>query len=169
MMSKQPEATLGALVHDLSRLLRRRFVLRAREERLALTRAQCTVLWHLSHQEGSSQAALAQRMDIEPITLARLLYKLEALGLLERQRDPNDRRAHILHLTAEAEPILEQIYSLSERVGDEAQAGLSEIDRQRLLTLLRHVKGNLTGPPAAAAKEDEATEGLGGIARRHHG
>lgn len=162
-MSKQPEATLGALMHDLSRLLKRRFVLRAREENLALTRAQCSVLWHLAQCEGASQAALAARMDIEPITLARLLYKLEALGLIERRRDPHDRRAHTLHLTAETEPVLEQIYSLSERVGDEAQAGLSAIERERLHKLLGQVKSNLCSSPAATPVA------LGEIVRRHHG
>lgn len=145
MTVRAPDRTLGILVHDVARALRRRFEQEARAQDLGLTRAQCSVLVHLARQEGSTQAALAQRMDIEPITLARLLNKLEELGMVERRHDPKDRRAHRLALTDKAGEALERIYALSSVVYQEAQAGLAPTEQGQLIKLLLQIKSNLTG------------------------
>src|SRR5476649_713541 len=95
-MPRNPDRMLGFVIHEVARLLRRRFEHYTRGAELGLTRAQCAVLAHLARQEGINQAALAQSLDIEPITLVRLLDRLEESGLIERKPDPGDRRAYVL-------------------------------------------------------------------------
>src|SRR5258707_15845407 len=97
-----PEKPLGFVLHDVARFLRKRFELRGRDAQLGLTRAQWSVLAHLARQEGINQAALAQILEIEPITLVRLLDRLQAAGLVERRPDATDRRARVLYLTPAA-------------------------------------------------------------------
>jgi DNA-binding MarR family transcriptional regulator len=139
-----PERTLGFVLHDVARVLRKRFEQRARAAQLELTRAQWSVLAHLARQEGINQAALAQILEIEPITLVRLLDRLQAAGLVERRSDLSDRRARVLYLTPAARPLLEQIWTLAAVVREEAMAGLSDAEREQLLGMLLKIKGNLT-------------------------
>src|SRR4051795_5270962 len=87
------EPTLGFLVHDVARLLRKRLEQRARAAGIALTRAQWQTLAYLARSEGMNQASLAQLLDIEPITLVRLIDRLEAIGLGGRRAAPRDRAA----------------------------------------------------------------------------
>ena len=81
--------TLGFLLHEVARLLRRRFEQNARDS--GLTRSQWQVLAYLANNEGINQSGLADLLEIEPITLCRIVDKLQALGLVERHRDPSDR------------------------------------------------------------------------------
>src|ERR1044071_1091741 len=81
---------LGFLLHDVARLMRKRFEQNARD--LGLTRSQCQVLAHLARNEGIHQGALAELLEIEPITLTRILDRLEEGGLVERLRHPQERR-----------------------------------------------------------------------------
>src|SRR5260370_34215067 len=87
--------TLGFLLHDAARLLRRRFEQNARGS--GLTRSQWQVLGYLANNEGIHQSRLADLLEIEPITLGRIIDKLQALGLIERHPDPSDRRARVRH------------------------------------------------------------------------
>jgi MarR family transcriptional regulator for hemolysin len=143
MNHETPSRTLGFVLNDVARLLRKRFEQRARAASLGLTRAQSSVLAYLARQEGINQAALAQVLDIEPITLARLLDRLQAAGQIERRPDPRDRRAHLLYLTAAAYPLLERIFALAAEVREDALAGIAEPDRSRLLDMLIAMKSNL--------------------------
>ncbi len=143
MPQTDPERMLGFVVHDLARLMRRRYEQYARAEELGLTRTQCSVLAHLARQEGVNQTTLAQSLDIEPITLVRLLDRLEEAGFIQRKPDPQDRRAYVLELTPKARPMLERIYDLAAKVYEEAQAGLSKAETAQLLTLLHRTKANL--------------------------
>jgi DNA-binding MarR family transcriptional regulator len=149
-----PERTLGFVLHDVARFLRRRFEQRAREADLGLTRAQWSVLAHLARQEGINQAALAQIMEIEPITLVRLLDRLQAAGLVERRPDPADRRARVLYLTPAARPLLERIWALAAAVREEAMAGLPDAERDQLIGMLLKIKGNLTERIVDAADDE---------------
>jgi DNA-binding MarR family transcriptional regulator len=154
MAARNPDHVLGFVVHEVARLLRRRFEQHSRAAGLGLTRMQCAVLIRLALQEGSNQAELAQALDIEPITLVRLLDRLEEAGFIERRPDPNDRRAYVLTLTEAARPMLERIYGLADKVYDEAQAGMSPAEATQLMKLLHKIKGNLstkTGEVLAAA------------------
>ena len=107
MSHEIPSRTLGFVLNDVARLMRKRFEQRARAAALGLTRAQAAVLAHLARQEGVNQVSLAQILELEPITLARILDRLQAAGLVERRPDPKDRRAHLLYLTPSAFPLLD--------------------------------------------------------------
>src|SRR5712672_4409207 len=91
-------STLDFLLHDVARLLRKRFEQNARGS--GLTRSQWQVLTYLARNEGISQSGLADLLEIEPITLGRIVDKLQTRGLIERRPDPSDRRAWLLHLTS---------------------------------------------------------------------
>ena len=143
MQHEIPSRTLGFVISDVARMLRKRFEQRARAASLGLTRAQASVLAHLARQEGINQAALAQSLDLEPITLARLLDRLQAARLIERRPDPKDRRAHLLYLTEAAYPLLDRIFALAGEIREEALLGIAERDRGQLLDMLIAMKGNL--------------------------
>ena len=153
MSHEIPGRTLGFVLNDVARLMRKRFEQRARAAALGLTRAQAAVLAYLARQEGINQAALAQLLELEPITLARLLDRLQAAGLVERRPDPKDRRAHLLYLTAAAYPLLDRIFALAAEVREDALAGVAEADRGRLLDLLIEMKANLITDAAASEVE----------------
>jgi DNA-binding MarR family transcriptional regulator len=140
----------GFLLHDVARLLRKRFDQRART--LGLTRAQWQVLAHVNRQEGLSQSALAEILEIEPITLVRLIDRLEASGLIERRVHPKDRRVRLIYLTDKARPVLGRMQELGAATREEAMAGLAAVDREHLVETLLAIKRNLSErvtPPAA--------------------
>src|ERR1700686_1417320 len=93
------QPNIGALLHDVARLIRRRFERRARQTGLAITRQQAGVLLSVARNEGLSQAAVATLLDIEPIALVRLLDRLHEEDLVERRLHPTDRRVRTLWLT----------------------------------------------------------------------
>jgi DNA-binding MarR family transcriptional regulator len=99
----------GFLVHDVSRLIKRRFERRARQMGLQITRQQAAVVLNIAGEEGVSQAELAAWLDIEPIALVRMLDKLHEEGLVERRAHPTDRRVRTLWLTPAARPVVTQI------------------------------------------------------------
>ena len=158
MSHEIPGRTLGFVLNDVARLMRKRFEQRARAAALGLTRAQAAVLAHLARQEGINQAALAQLLELEPITLARLLDRLQAAGLIERRSDPKDRRAHLLYLTDAAYPLLDRIFALAAEVREDALAGVAEADRGRLLDLLIEMKANLVAVAAAVEPETASAD-----------
>jgi MarR family transcriptional regulator for hemolysin len=152
----EPEGSFGFLMHDVARLLRVNF--NRRVQLLGLTQAQCRVILHLSRNEGIQQVALAEILEVQPVTLARLLDKLEAASLIERRRDPSDRRAFCLFLTASAHPLREQIWALGAEVRDEAVRGLDEQTRAQFITTLQTMKENLLRIESVAPVEHESTE-----------
>lgn len=141
MSLAKPEKTLGFLLHDVARLLRTRFEQNARG--LRLTRSQWQVLAQLARNEGIHQGALAALLEIEPITLTRILDKLEALGLVERRPHARDRRVWQLHLTPKAGPLLEDMKQIGAVTREEALQGISKADRVRLIRILTDMKSNL--------------------------
>jgi MarR family transcriptional regulator for hemolysin len=136
------EDTFGFVLHDVARLLRKRFDQRARA--LGLTRAQWQVLAHLARNEGTSQSALADILDIENITLGRLVDRLEDAGWVERRVCGDDRRVRRLHLTEKAKPILGRMRALGEETRSEALSGLTPEEQAALLMMLRHVRTTLS-------------------------
>ncbi|WP_129645133.1 MarR family winged helix-turn-helix transcriptional regulator [Peristeroidobacter agariperforans] len=131
----------GFILKNLERLYTKRFEALAQE--LSLTLPQCKALFQLSRNEGISQKRLAELAEIEPMTLVRILDRMESDGWVERRPDPNDRRARTLYVTAGAKPVLEQIDKLSAQMRAEALAGLSGEQRNQLMGLLEHVYQNL--------------------------
>jgi MarR family transcriptional regulator, transcriptional regulator for hemolysin len=161
MVQESPSRTLGFVLNDVARLLRKRFEQRARAASLGLTRAQAAVLANLARQEGINQASLAQILELEPITLARLLDRLQAAGLVERRPDPKDRRAHLLYLTQSAFPLLDRIFALAGAVREEALAGIVEPDRTLLLDMMLKMRGNLIEQSAEAEAAGAAAPARG--------
>ena len=153
MHQEFPSRSFGFVVNDVARLWRNRFEQRARAAALGLTRAQSSVLANLARHEGVNQATLAQLLDIEPITLARLLDRLQAAELIERRPDHRDRRAHRLYLTEAAFPLVERMFGLGADLREEALAGIPESERDRLLDALITIKSNLARRAEAEPSE----------------
>ena len=145
------------ILHDVARTLRTRFDQKARASH-AMTRAQWLILSRLERQPGMSQNEMAAICEVEPITVARLVDRLEARGLVERRADPSDRRIRRLHLLPAAKPILETINEARESMNARITAGLDENTRNTLIDALLVLKENLanevlTGVKLAAAGE----------------
>jgi MarR family transcriptional regulator, transcriptional regulator for hemolysin len=102
---------------------------------LGVTRAQWKVLFRLTRMPGLRQVELADMLDVEPITLCRIVDRLEEAGLVERSRDPEDRRAWRLHVTARAQPLIEKLQAVGAELVAEAFAGIDPKD----IELTRHV------------------------------
>jgi len=134
--------TLAWEIGETSHALRRAFDRKAAE--VGVTRAQWRVLAHLGRTPGQRQVELADRMEIEPITLCRMVDRLEEGGLVERQRDPADRRAWRLFLTATAEPIVERLHLLAAELASEAFAGLDQTTIDAVRAALAQVRVNVT-------------------------
>jgi MarR family transcriptional regulator for hemolysin len=144
---------ISFVLHDVARLLRKRFEQRSRAS--GLTRAQWQVLANLSRHEGIHQNRLADLIEIMPITLGRLLDKMEARGFIERRPNPVDRRAWLLYLTPQAHPLLEIMRSNGQKTRDEAFIGLSTDAQLYLLQTLSLVKSNLLEACAQPAVDRE--------------
>ena len=134
--------TLGTALGDVSRLMRRRFDERARA--IGVTRAQWLTLKVLSRNEGINQGRLAEMLEVEPITCARMLDRLAEAGMVERRPDPADRRAWRIHLTEKARPLLEKLRVIGVGLLDEAFEGISEAKQAEMLELLLTIRTNLT-------------------------
>jgi DNA-binding MarR family transcriptional regulator len=147
------DRSLGFLLHDVSRLLRKRFDQRAKS--LGLTRAQYHLLAHLARNEGINQAGLAEILEIEPITLTRLVDRMEAGAWLERRADPLDRRARTLFLTDKARAVFRRMRMIASGLHDEALRGFTAEERERLLDDLVRARSNLTDPTATGAPDGE--------------
>ncbi|HTW68671.1 MAG TPA: MarR family transcriptional regulator [Acetobacteraceae bacterium] len=135
--------TFGFLVQDVARLLKRHFERRARQTGLPLTRRQAAVLVHVSRREGVSQAEIAALLDMEAISLVRMLDKLCEEGLVERRAHATDRRVRTLWLTEAAQPVLARILEINQEIRAEAFAGLPEETRDVLIETLAVIKDNL--------------------------
>ncbi|MBS0503393.1 MAG: MarR family transcriptional regulator [Proteobacteria bacterium] len=140
----------GFLISDVGRLLRRNFDVRARS--IGVTRPQWKLLTTLARNEGANQGRLADLIDVEPISLCRMIDRLEESGLVERRTDPADRRAWRIYLTEQAHPILSELRTLADELLDQALDGLSAQDRARLDESLQRIRKNLE------AFEDQGSE-----------
>jgi MarR family transcriptional regulator, transcriptional regulator for hemolysin len=129
------------MLNDVARLLRTYADHRAAQ--YGMTRAQWAVLVRLDLSEGLNQSELAETLDLQPITLTRLLDKLCDSGLIERRADPADRRAKRLFLAPAARPLLKQLAALGEETMNSATEGLSQDDIERMVSELVTVKDNL--------------------------
>jgi MarR family transcriptional regulator for hemolysin len=150
--------SLGFVLGDVSRLMRRRFDARARE--IGLTRAQWRVMGQLRRREGINQAALAEILEIEPMTLGRHIDRLVEKNFVERRPDPKDRRAWRLFLTPEAQPVLDKLRTISTVNRKEVLQGIPQEEAEALIDTLLKIKGNLTAldvAEPAAAKDDAAS------------
>jgi len=147
-------------LNDVARMLRTYADQKASQ--FGMTRAQWVVLVRLDRFEGLKQSELADMLDLQPITLTRLLDKLSECGLIERRPDPNDRRAKRLFLTPAARPMLERLGSLGDELMGTALAGVDRENVERMVAQLAIVKENLR-----QAIQQRAASGASG--ERRHG
>ena len=136
--------SIGFLMSDVARLLRRRFDERARA--IGITRAQWRTLTVLSRNEGANQGMLAELLEVEPITLCRMIDRLADAGHVERRRDPGDRRAWNIYLTDRSRPLLDQLRELADEVVDGALTGVDAAMQATLTRSLDRMRANLTAP-----------------------
>lgn len=127
---------------------------------LGISRAQWTVLVRLDRCEGLKQSELADVLDLQPISLTRLLDRLAENGLIERRADPNDRRANRLYLKPAARPLLEQLGKLGENLMETILDGLTSESRERLLRDLVVMKDNLRAAISRNATQPQASKDL---------
>jgi DNA-binding MarR family transcriptional regulator len=134
--------TLGFLVSDVSRLMRRRFDERARSS--GATGPQWRTLKILERHEGINQGQLAELLEVEPITCCRMIDRLEEAALVERRRDPADRRAWRIHLTDKARPVLAELHDIAREMIEASLHGLDAREREELIASLNAIRSNLT-------------------------
>jgi MarR family transcriptional regulator, transcriptional regulator for hemolysin len=109
---------------------------------LGVTRAQWKVLFKLTRTPGLRQVELADMLDLEPITLCRIVDRLEEAGLVERTRDPEDRRAWRLHVTAKAQPLIDKLQAVGADLVEHAFAGIDGKDIQLTRQVLARIREN---------------------------
>ncbi|ART83191.1 MarR family transcriptional regulator [Oceanisphaera profunda] len=149
-----PADSLGFLLADISRLMRRAYSQHLDTNQLTL--AQSRVLVYLSRHQGLRQVELAELLEIQPITLTRQLETLTTLGLIERQPDARDKRAYQWYLTPAATPQLAAISDSAERIKQQALAGLSEQQAEQLTASLRQVRDNLSSSCFPEASHEQS-------------
>jgi MarR family transcriptional regulator for hemolysin len=137
-MSLDLKRQLVAQLVESSRLLRNYIDHRAKER--GTTRAQWIVLFRLRQNEGLSQVDLADVLELQPISLVRLLDRLVEHGLLERRHDPKDRRANRLFLTTKGKKLVDDLDSLRDAIATDVLHDVSDQAAQTSLDTLREVK-----------------------------
>jgi MarR family transcriptional regulator for hemolysin len=151
-----PNREFAFTLNDVARLLRTYADHRAAA--FGITRAQWAVMARLDRQEGLKQSELAEMLDLQPITLTRLLDRLGDSGLIERRPDPRDRRAKRLFLTPAARPLLERLGGLAEELMSTTLAGIDRSTVKLMLANLSIAKENLRQAiqrkPVAESGED---------------
>lgn len=155
-----PKQTLGFVLNDVARLIRKLFEQRAKG--LGLTRAQWQVLAYLRFYEGIRQGGLAELLELEPISLSRVVDKLEAAGLVERRPDAEDRRSKRLYLSPPALPMLEQLKIIAEGAKRDVVAGIPAEDQALMMQSLLTMRSNLVrllGPDGIERGEEICADG----------
>jgi DNA-binding MarR family transcriptional regulator len=152
MFTMDPESNVGFLLHDVSRLMRAWFDVRAAA--LGLTRAQWRVLVHLGPRQGINQRSLAEILELDNVTLSRHIDRLERDGWLERRPDPEDRRAWRLYLAEAAHPTLEKMEALAVKTQAAALADLSPDQEAFFVETLVKIKANLVSENGTTDRDD---------------
>jgi DNA-binding MarR family transcriptional regulator len=135
---------------ETSRMLRRQFNRHAAA--VGATSAQWRAMFRLSREPGMKQVELAERLDVEPITVGRTIDRLEEAGLVERRRDPVDRRVWRLYLTGKADPLIERLKVVAEEVLAGALAGIEPDEIVALRGTLERIRENVSAIEGAERK-----------------
>ena len=134
--------TIGFLLNDTARLFRRSF--NARTKGSGITALQWRLITYLKRHEGIRQGPLAELIEVEPITLSRMVDRLVEAELVERRADPTDRRAWRLYLTPRTNTIVGSMRDIADALTEEATEGLSAAERAQLVELVERVRANLS-------------------------
>lgn len=146
-----PEATLSALLPEVSKLLRRRFEQLVREH--GLTLPQSRILSELQRRDGISQKALADATDTDAVTVSGILDRLEKRGLVARVADPADSRAKLASLTDEGTALITETRVLGHALLDHALEGLGDDERETFANCLIHMRTRLNASPSELHKD----------------
>ena len=152
-----PKREVAFRIMDVARMLRTYADQRARQ--FGISRAQWAVLIRIDRTEGLKQSELAEILDLQPISLTRLLDRLAENGFIERRADPNDRRANRLYLKPAAKPLLEQLAALGTDMMETVLDGLDDRAIERMLKELGVVKDNLRAAIQRNSTEQQAING----------
>lgn len=136
------DRSIGFLISDVARLLRRDFDRRVKD--LGLTRTQWLVLAHLFRQDGQTQSELATELEMERAPLGRIIDRLEEHNWITRTADPKDRRVNRVQLTNKFEPHKDDLLLAAEKLYETAFADISTEDLERMIDNLQKAKQNLT-------------------------
>jgi len=136
------EENIGTIVGQVARLMRRSFDERARG--IGVTRPQWQVLTLLARYEGIHQGGLADILEVEPITLGRMIDRLQEADLVASRPDPADRRAWRLFNTAKGTALLDQLRPYANDTFEMALEGIAQTDRDNLMSILLKIRANLT-------------------------
>jgi MarR family transcriptional regulator for hemolysin len=142
----------GFLLKEVSHRYTLLFEQRAKQ--FPLTLSQCKALVRLEKNQGVSQARLAELAELDPMTMVRILDRMEADGLLERRPDPEDRRARCLYLTAKARPLLDQIWQLADVIRAEIFAGVAKSEREVFMSVLEHMYEKISELESKSAQHE---------------
>ncbi|MGV3770024.1 MAG: MarR family winged helix-turn-helix transcriptional regulator [Sphingobium phenoxybenzoativorans] len=140
----------GFYVSDIGRLMRKHFDAATRD--IGVTGPQWRLLFTLHRQPGINQGQLADRLEVEPITTCRMVDRLEQAGLVERRRDPADRRAWQIFITDAALPLIEELREIAHLKLAEAVAGFTPEEVDTLTQMLARLRDNLLEDPAPFLK-----------------
>lgn len=143
------EPDLLILLNDVGRMMRTEADRRARAH--GMTRAQWVMLVRLHRQPGLSQKELAELLEVEPITVARLVDRLQSRGLLERRADPADRRVWRLHLLPAAQPVLDELETQREALLGLLTARLDPSTIEVVTSALLRMRSTLSRRPELEA------------------
>ena len=136
------------VLHDVARLIRTRADQLARAH--GMTRAQWVILVRLERQPGLSQNEMAAILEVEPITVCRLVDRLEARGFLERRADASDRRIKRLHLLPASASVLKEIAICRADLHAFITEGIAPATLDVMTDGLQQMRANLTAEPRAA-------------------
>lgn len=143
MQTAHARRTLGFLLRESSRLMRRRFVHHARKARLPLNLSAASLLSQVWREPGISQIRIACLLDLETISVVRLVDSLQQAGLLERRPHATDRRIRTLWLTPAGAAAVAQVRRITDMVRRETLAGMPKAEREQLLDTLLTLRTNL--------------------------
>jgi DNA-binding MarR family transcriptional regulator len=135
--------SVAFLVHDLARQFRYRFDARARD--LGVTRPQWRALLRLNHSEGVTQSELAESLEVERITLCRMIDRMAEAGLVERRADPHDRRVWRLHLLPRAVELVGKLSAIGAELEEQALSALAPAERTMVRECLLRMREVLRG------------------------
>jgi len=157
------DRSLGFLICDVARLVRRSFNSRARDT--GLTQAQWQAMFVISRNPGINQVNLAELLEIHPITLTQQLDRMEAAGWVERRRDPKDRRATCLFITAKGRPVLERLRELGAGI---LSIGLADVDpklRETMVDALNLIRNRFVSAEAAVTRKRQKRSAAQAVTR----
>lgn len=138
---KNPDNNLGFLLHDTARLMRRNFNRDIQD--MEITQAQWQILFNISRNEGIRQAQLADMLEMQPISIARLVDRMEQAGWIKRLPDPNDRRAVNLFLEKKAEDLVDSLRARAAGTREKSLKGISQPEQAQLTDILQRMRDNL--------------------------